>query len=92
MKKRLAILLSLILALLLCACSATSPIEEAAEPAETAESAAPGNEDIRLAIIPDMIAGSDFWTILIPACQDYCEEKGYYLYTEELPRQTRRCR
>lgn len=52
MKKRLAILLSLILALLLCACSATSPIEEAAEPAETAESAAPGNEDIRLAIIP----------------------------------------
>lgn len=83
MKKRLAILLSLILALLLCACSATSPIEEAAEPAETAESAAPGNEDIRLAIIPDMIAGSDFWTILIPACQDYCEEKGYYLYTED---------
>lgn len=82
MKKKFAMLLTLILIISLCACSATSPITDKAQDS-SAPSKSSDAEDIKLAIIPDMIAGSDFWTALIPACQDYCEQKGYYLYTED---------
>lgn len=84
MKKKIAMLLALALVICLCACSATSPVtEKPAEAEENSVDTPTKSENIKLAIIPDMIAGSDFWTILIPACQEYCEQKGYYLYTED---------